>query len=109
MLPALVSVALLAVISGAAAVEVGLSAGMAFGTSALIFSGAAQLAAVDLIGAGAPALIVVTTVFVINLRFLMYSASLAPYFRRLSAWWKWLLAYLLSDYAYFISIARFGG
>jgi predicted branched-subunit amino acid permease len=37
----------------------------------------------------------------------MYSASLAPHFRKLSAGWKGLLSYLLTDPAYAVSITRF--
>lgn len=37
----------------------------------------------------------------------MYSASLAPHFQRLSARWKALLAYLLTDQAYAVAITHF--
>ncbi len=107
MLPALLGVAPLAVLCGVAAVNVGLSPSVALGMSLFIFSGAAQLAAVELIGDGASALLVVATVVLVNLRFLMYSASLAPHLRRVPAARKWLVGYLLSDHAYSVSIARF--
>ena len=48
------------------------------GHSVLIFAGASQIAAVSLLGDGAPVAVVVLTVLVINLRMLMYAASLAP-------------------------------
>ena len=107
MLPALLGVIPLAVLCGATAVEAGLPAGMALGMSLVIFSGVAQLAVIELIGRDASALLVIVTVFLINLRFLMYSASLAPHFRRLSARWKWSVGYLLSDHAYSVFAARF--
>ncbi|MEA5386982.1 AzlC family ABC transporter permease [Haloarculaceae archaeon H-GB11] len=50
---------------------------------------------------------VVLTAIVINLRMMMYSASIAPYFRRLAAPTKWIAAYLLTDQAYAVSIAEF--
>ncbi len=51
--------------------------------------------------------VVVLTVLIINLRFTLYSASLAPHFRGLPAGWKGLLSYLLTDQAYAATITRF--
>ena len=64
---------------------------------------------IELISTGASAAVVALTVLVISLRLRMYSASLAPHFRRLSAGWKGLLSYLLTDPAYAVSITRFDG
>ncbi len=80
--------------------------GLAFGATA---AGAAQLAAVQLIAAGASVAVVVLTVLVINLRMTLYSASLAPHFRRLPVGWKCLLSYHLTDQAYAATITRFDG
>lgn len=44
---------------------------------------------------------------VVNLRFVVYSASLAPHFERLPARWKGLLAYLINDASYALAIPRF--
>jgi 4-azaleucine resistance transporter AzlC len=105
--PILVSVAPFGLISGVTAVGVGLSDALAFGMSFLIFAGASQLAVVQLIGDGAVALAIITTAALINLRFVMYSASLAPHFRRLPLAWKCLLAYVLTDQAYAVSITHY--
>ncbi len=75
--------------------------------SVFVFAGAAQLAAIPLISAGASVAIVVLTVLMINLRLTLYSASLAPHFRRLPVGWKGLLSYLLTDQAYAATITRF--
>ena len=75
--------------------------------SFIVFAGAAQLAAVQLIAGGGSAVVVILTALIINLRFVMYSASLAPHFRRLSARWKALLAYLLTNQAYAVAIPHF--
>jgi predicted branched-subunit amino acid permease len=72
-----------------------------------VFAGAAQLAAVPLLSAGASVAIVFLTVLVINLRLALFSASLAPHFKRLPAGWKGLLAYLLTDQAYAATITLF--
>jgi len=93
---------------GATATGSGLSAVEALGMSVFVFAGAAQLAAVPLLSAGASVAIVLLTVLVVNLRLTtLYSASLAPHFGRLPAGWKGLLAYLLTDQAYAATITRF--
>ena len=107
MAPILLGVVPFAMISGIAAVGAGLSMASAMGMSVFIFAGAAQLAAVQLIGIGAAPLVIISTALIINLRFVMYSASLAPHFQHLTQRWKCLFAYLLTDQAYAVSISRF--
>jgi 4-azaleucine resistance transporter AzlC len=92
---------------GASAAGSGFSAIEALGMSVFVAAGAAQLAAVPLISAGASIAVVVLTVLVINLRFMLYSASMAPHFRSLPLWWKGLLSYHLTDQAYAATIIRF--
>jgi predicted branched-subunit amino acid permease len=57
--------------------------------------------------AGSPWIIMVLTAWIINLRFTMYSATLAPYLQKLSVRQKALLAYMLSDQAFGISMSYF--
>lgn len=94
-------------IYGVLAVRAGLSPAAAIATSSVIFAGSAQFAAAQLIGAGAPGAIIIASGIVINLRHLLYSASLLPYLRHLSPLWKWTLAYLLTDEAYVVAITRY--
>lgn len=75
--------------------------------SSVVFAGSAQLIGVQLIGAGAPAAILWLTTGIVNLRHMLYSASLAPYLKDLSPLWKWMLSYLLTDEAYAVTIVRF--
>lgn len=95
------------VMAGIAAREAGLDVAASMGMSLVIFAGASQLAAAQLIGDGAWAGVVVLTALIINLRFAMYSASLAPQFAHLPTRWKAPLAYLLTDQAYAVCITRF--
>lgn len=76
-------------------------------SSALIFAGASQLAAVDLLDAQAIAPVVIATALVINLRHVMYSGALAPHFRDESRTWQFLAPYLLADPVYTFSAIRF--
>ena len=94
-------------ISGVAAVSVGLTFFETLGMSVLVFAGASQLVVFQLMSAGSPLLIMVLTAWVINLRFTMYSATLAPYLQKLSLWQKALLAYMLSDQAFGVSLTHF--
>ena len=106
-LPILLGVIPFGMIYGALAVGAGLEKQAAQAMSAVVFAGSAQFVAAQLFGAGAPGLVIVLTGGVINLRHLLYSASLAPYLKHLSPHWKWLLAYLLTDEAYAVSIVHY--
>ena len=57
--------------------------------------------------AGAPAALIVATGATMNARHLLYSASIAPYLRRLPLGWRLLLAYLLTDETYLLSMQRY--
>lgn len=105
--PLLLGVAPFGLVAGIAAANAGLDLTQAVGMSVIVFAGASQLAALDLIGRDAPLSVVVLTAVVINLRMLMYSASIAPHFRTFAARVKAGLAYLLTDQAYALSIASY--
>lgn len=94
-------------IYGVSAVGAHVPANVVQGMSLIIFAGSAQFVVAQLLAASAPALIIVLTGFVINLRHVLYSASIAPYLRRQAPGWRWLLAYLLTDEAYAVAILRF--
>jgi 4-azaleucine resistance transporter AzlC len=65
--------------------------------SALVYAGACQFIAVGMIAAGAdPAAIIVTTLLV-NLRHILYSASLAPYMQRFKCSHLAVLAFSITD------------
>ena len=95
-----------AVIFGAVTVNVGVSPLHAVGMSMVSFAGTAQLAALELIDQQASAAIVVLTVVAINLRVVMYSASIAPYFGTLRTHRRGVLFYLLTDHVYALAITR---
>jgi 4-azaleucine resistance transporter AzlC len=105
--PLLLGIVPFGLVAGIAAIEAGLSVPQALGMSVVVFAGASQLAAIELIGEGAPLSVIVATAVVINLRMLMYSASIAPYFASLPGRVRSGLAYLLTDQAYALSISRY--
>ena len=106
LLPILLGVIPFGMISGITVIQTHIPPVSGFIMSLLVFSGAALIVALQLIATGAPVLVVFFSALVINLRFMIYSASLAPYLNRLSVGRKSLLAYLLSDQAYAASISR---
>jgi 4-azaleucine resistance transporter AzlC len=105
--PILVGVLPFSTITGVAAIETGLSPAQAMGMSVIVYAGASQLAALQLIGIGTSSLVVVFTAIIINLRFFMYSASLAQYLPRLPTRWKLPTAYILTDQAYAVAVSRY--
>ena len=105
--PLLLGIAPFGLVTGISATDAGLSVFQALGMSLVVFAGAAQLAALELLNKNAPLGVVVLTAVVINLRMLMYSASIAPYLQAFSARLKAGLAYLLTDQAYALSVSRF--
>lgn len=105
--PLLIGVAPFGLIFGVtvAATDVGDFLGWA--TSFIIFGGAAQLAAVELLDQSSPTVVVVATGIIINARHVMYSAALAPHFSEFDARWRFLGPYVLTDQAFAISITRY--
>ncbi|MFZ2012739.1 MAG: AzlC family ABC transporter permease [Nocardioides sp.] len=66
----------------------------------LLYSGSAHLSAMALLHRGAPGLTVVVTVAMVNARFLVYSAALAPYFVDQPRWFRWLAPHFIVDQVY---------
>lgn len=94
------------VTAGVAGLDAGLGYVLTQAMSVLVFAGASQIAAMQLVDAGAAVPIVVLTALLINLRMLMYSAHLAPHFQHLPLRWRASMAYLLTDQAYALTVPR---
>ncbi|MEI8131594.1 MAG: AzlC family ABC transporter permease [Leptolinea sp.] len=107
LLPILLGVIPFGLIYGIAAVNAGISPLQAMLMSSIVFSGSAQFAATQLISHGALASVVILTILVVNLRHVMYSATIAPHLKKYSTRWKTFLAYLLTDEAFAMTITRF--
>jgi len=75
------------VVAGMAMVKAGLTIPQALGMTFLVFAGSAQLAVLPLIAAAVPVWVVFVTALVVNLRFVIFSAALAPHFGHLP-WYK---------------------
>lgn len=75
--------------------------------SLLIFAGASQIAAYQLIAQSSPAWLIVLTVVAVNLRYVLYSASIAPHLS--DAPWpiRIAAAYGLTDQSYAVCLQTF--
>lgn len=106
-IPLLIGVFPFGMIYGILALEAGLSPAAAQAMSSIVFAGSAQFITTQLLSASAPGLVIVLTIALVNLRHALYSASIAPYTRHLTGAWKALLAYLLTDEAYAVTILNY--
>jgi 4-azaleucine resistance transporter AzlC len=106
-LPMLAGVIPFGMIYGAFILGAGFSPFQAEAASWIIFAGSSQFIAARLVQAGAPILVILLTILIINLRHGLYSLSLAPYLQHLRSPWKWLLAYFITDETYAIVVNRY--
>jgi 4-azaleucine resistance transporter AzlC len=106
-LPILAGVVPFGLIFGAVAISSGLSGIVSQGMSLILFAGSSQFVAVSLIAGAAPVAVVIGTIWIVNLRHLLYSATMAPQLSHLSTRWKVLLAWLLTDEAFVVASARY--
>ena len=94
------------IVAGVAMTAAGLSDLQAAAMSALVYSGAAQLAVLPLLSA-APLWIIFLTALVVSLRYVIYSALLAPHFEHLPPGWRVLLSFVTVDGIFALFITRY--
>ena len=87
-LPLMIGVIPFGMIYGILAIAAGLPPSVAQAMSFIIFAGSSQFVSAQLFGLGVPAMLNVFTVWVINLRHALYSASVASYLQKLPTRWK---------------------
>jgi 4-azaleucine resistance transporter AzlC len=107
MTPVLIGIVPFGMVCGIGALAAGVSPVAALAMSAIMFSGAAQIVASQLLAAGAPLMVIILSCLVVGLRFLVYSAAMAPYLRPLDHRWRNLLSFVLTDQAFAGTIQRF--
>ena len=105
--PLLIGVFPFGLIYGTLAISSGLSPVAAQMMSSIVFAGSSQFIAAQLIHDAAPGIVIILTIAIVNLRHMLYSASLAPYLKDLSPRWKAWLAYFLTDEAYATTVIHF--
>ncbi|WP_347250511.1 AzlC family ABC transporter permease [Zoogloea sp.] len=89
-----------ALVTGLTMAGVGFTPLQAMGMNVIVFAGTAQLGTLPLIAAGTPVWLIVITAFVLNLRFIIFSAAIARGFRGVPLGARWLSGHLLTDGAF---------
>lgn len=97
MIPLSIAVIPWGILTGALAIDAGISPLAAQGLSLFIFAGAAQLATIGLVKAGAGLLTIIATTAIITLRHLLYSLTMRERIVPLSTRWRTALGFLLTD------------
>jgi len=72
--------------------------------SLLLYAGSAQFIAAGLWVAGTPITSIILMIFIVNLRYFLLSAALAPYFRHLPTWKNSITGFLLTDETFSVAI-----
>ena len=96
-----------ALVTGVTTKAVGIDSLPAILMSFFIFSGTAQLAALQLYAEGASLFIILLTAASVNFRYLIYSATLSPYLKHFSLFWRSLFAAIMVDQTFAFGINRF--
>lgn len=86
-----------ALVMGMTMISAGFTPVQAMGMNLIVFAGTAQLGTVPLIAGGVPLWLIVVTALALNLRFVIFSAAIAPGFRGIGAPMRWYAGSLLTD------------
>lgn len=62
-----------------------------------VYAGSSQFIALGLVAGHAGLAVIWLTTFIVNLRHMLYAATLLPHVAHLPARWRWLLGFLLTD------------
>lgn len=106
-LPFLLVIVPFGLLFGLVATEAGMDLAQVMGFSVLVLAGASQFTAVQLLSDNAPAILVIVSALVVNLRMAMYSASLVPWLGRARMGDRLAISYLLLDQSYAMSIQHY--
>ena len=74
--------------------------------SLLLYAGSAQLSAISVLAQGATVLSAIATIALVNARFLVYGAALAPHFAGQPSWFRWTMPHFIVEPSYGLVSAR---
>ncbi len=95
------------IIFGTLAATAGISFGATMGLSMFVFAGASQFVCVGLVAGGTAWPMIVLTTFVVNLRHMLYGATMVPFYKNLNPLWKIVLAFGLTDETFAVAVSRY--
>jgi predicted branched-subunit amino acid permease len=96
-----------ALVTGMAMAESSLTTWQAIGMSLLVYAGSAQLAALPLMAGDFPFWTIFLTAAVVNLRFVIFSAGLQPFFKDRTLWKRSFLGYMNGDLTFALLMSRY--
>jgi 4-azaleucine resistance transporter AzlC len=108
-LPVVMGYSVIGLAFGVLARTAGLSAPEVALMSLILYAGSAQFILAGLLDTGAAASAIVITIFLVNVRHLLYSAALAPHVRRLPAWQNVLVGAELTDETFAVATNHLAG
>ena len=89
---------------GVMASDIGLSPLQVAMMSLFVYAGSAQFIAVNMLGMGAAPMAIIITTLLVNLRHFLFSASLAPYFKKIHRKLIALISFFITDESFAVSI-----
>jgi predicted branched-subunit amino acid permease len=92
---------------GMVATDAGLDILQVVAMSAIVIAGSAQFTALSLLQEGAPVFVVLLAALAVNMRMAMYSAALVPHLGKASLRLRMLMAYVMVDQVYAVSVQTF--
>lgn len=95
------------IIFGTLADTAGLSFYATMGMSLFVFAGSSQFVSLTLLASGTVWPMIVLTTFVVNLRHMLYSATMVPFYKKLNPLWKMILAFGLTDETFAVAASRY--
>jgi 4-azaleucine resistance transporter AzlC len=106
-LPMLVGAAPFGIIFGSLAATANIAPWQGQLMSLGVFAGSSQFIAVGLIAANTGMLVIWMATFIVNLRHMLYAATLLPYVSHLPQRWRWLLGFLLTDETFAVVVRHY--
>jgi len=106
-LPLTVGVIPFGLVFGAYAISIGIPPLETIALSVLINAGSSQIAALGLLVGGVDPYIIILSIALINLRFMLYSATWAGLMHDIKKPWKFLLAYWCTDATFVLVTNRY--
>lgn len=96
-------------VTGIALYQYGLSLWQSLAMNGIVYAASAEAGVLPLLPNAAPLLIVMLTGAIVNLRFVIFSIALYPYFRRLSLIKKLFFSWFVGDVVFAWFLSKFSG
>jgi predicted branched-subunit amino acid permease len=108
MVPWLVGVVPFGLVIGLSAAQADIPTLAGWLTGPVIYAGSSQVATIEMLDTGAAPVVVVVAALVINIRLVLYSATMARHWRGTSWRWRFVAAYLLVDPSLAVGLDGYG-